>query len=42
MSMSDLPSPRVLIENDRMKNAQLLPHYDGTESVQCLSKREYN
>jgi hypothetical protein len=28
ISMNDLPSPRIVIENNRMKNAYLLPHYD--------------
>lgn len=42
MSLSELPSPRVIIENERMKNARLLPHYDGPETVHSLSKEDYN
>jgi hypothetical protein len=37
--MSKLPSPRLVIENDRYKNALLLPHFDGNDAS-TLSKKE--
>lgn len=41
MSLSELPSPRVFVENQKMKNARLLPNYDGPDHVRSLSNLEY-
>lgn len=42
LSMSDLPSPRIVVEQGKMRNAQVLPHYgDFSEAKHIsLSKKE--
>lgn len=39
IGMSELPSPRLVTENDRLKNARLLPHYDGPDTTDWPSSK---
>eukprot|EP00347_Sterkiella_histriomuscorum_P024572 403330650 len=41
LSMSQLPSPRIIYEDNKMKNASLLPHYSGNDDNN-LSRRQLN
>ena len=41
MSFSELPSPKIHIEGNEMKNARLLPHYRSVDSEVTLNKIEY-
>eukprot|EP00347_Sterkiella_histriomuscorum_P001099 403373330 len=41
ISMTHLPSPRMVIEDNKMKNAQLLPHFgDNSDLNENLSKKD--
>jgi len=42
LSMSDLPSPRILYENNRMKNAILLPYFDGDDKTTLSRQQQFS
>lgn len=41
LSINNLPSPRMVIEDNRMKNAKLLPYYDGIDETTLDKKQKY-
>jgi len=41
LSLSNLPSPKTVVENNIMKNAQLLPNYDGADELTLTKQQQY-